>query len=162
MSLQRIAIVNAKGGSGKSTVAMNLATFFAAAHHRTVIMDYDPQGSCFHWHIRRSASCSEIVVRDAVNLQSRQTRTFQLSLPSGTEHLIMDTPAGLTGARLGLFLQKSDVILIPVAPSALDVQATSLFLRSLVKEHRVRTRQVRVGVIINRLRKGMDIYPALL
>jgi len=162
MSLQRISIVNAKGGSGKSTIAMNLAVFFASAHHRTVILDYDPQGSCYHWNRQRPACCTEIDVRDAINLQSKQTRTFQLSLPVGIEHLIMDTPAGLADARLSLFLQKSDIVLVPVAASALDVQASGQFLRSLMNEPRLRSGQVRVGVIINRLRSGMSVYKPLM
>lgn len=161
MPLQRISIINAKGGSGKSTIAMNLAVFFASAHHRTVVLDYDPQGSCYHWNLQRPAYCADIDVRDAVNLQSKQTRTFQLSLPAGIEHLIMDTPAGLADARLSLFLQKSDIVLVPVAASALDVQASGQFLRNLVKEPRVRAGQVRVGVIINRLRSGSTVYRPL-
>jgi len=162
MSLQRISIINAKGGSGKSTIAMNLAVFFASAHHRTVILDYDPQGSCYHWNLQRPAFCVDIDVRDAVNLQSKQTRTFQLSLPAGIEHLIMDTPAGLTETRLSLFLQKSDIVMVPVAASALDVQASGQFLRTLVKEPRVRSGQVRIGVIINRLRSGSTVYRPLM
>ncbi len=162
MSLQRISIINAKGGSGKSTIAMNLAVFFASAHHRTVVLDYDPQGSCYHWNLQRPSFCAEIDVRDAINLQSKQTRTFQLSLPVGIEHLIMDTPAGLAEARLSLFLQKSDTVLVPVAASALDVQASGQFLKNLVKEARIRSGQVRIGVIINRLRSESTVYKPLL
>ena len=47
--MQRIVVLNPKGGSGKTTIAVNLASYFASRQQRPVLMDFDPQGSSLRW-----------------------------------------------------------------------------------------------------------------
>ncbi len=152
MTVQRIALVNAKGGSGKSTIATNLAVFFAAAQRRTVLMDFDPQGSSSCWHGLRAPHLPDIHLIDTTRMQARQTRVFQMAMPAGTERLIIDTPAGINGVLLQTVLNKCDTILVPVVPSPIDIRATAVFLHQLSKEPRVRQGQLRIAVIANRIR----------
>ncbi len=162
MTIQRIALVNAKGGSGKSTIATNLSVFFSSARRRTVLMDFDPQGSSSHWHAQRSPQYSPIHLINTSHLQSRQTRAFQMALPPGSECLVIDTPAGIQGGLLQSILDRSDTLLVPVVPSPIDVRATAAFLTQLGKEPAIRRGRVRVAVIANRVSPDCRAYPALL
>ena len=53
--MQRIVVLNPKGGSGKTTIAINLASYLASRGHTPVLMDYDPQGSSVRWVRKRRA-----------------------------------------------------------------------------------------------------------
>ncbi len=162
MTIQRIALVNAKGGSGKSTLATNLSVFFSSARRRTVLMDFDPQGSSSHWHAQRPPRCPSIHLIDTSQLHSRQTRAFQMALPPGTECLVVDTPAGTQGALLQSVLDRVDTLLIPVVPSPIDVRATAVFLEQLSKEPAIRRGRIRTAVVANRVGPDCRAYPAML
>ena len=89
-------VINPKGGSGKTTVAINLASYFAAQGVRTAIVDYDPQGSSLNWLNLRSASQNPIVAANAAP-QKTGLRTMRMHIPPETQQLVIDAPAGATG-----------------------------------------------------------------
>ncbi|MBV8853987.1 MAG: AAA family ATPase, partial [Sinobacteraceae bacterium] len=88
-------VLNPKGGSGKTTIATNLASYFAARQQRPVLMDYDPQGSSLRWAKKRQAAQPPIHVIAAFQKDTRTTRAFQLRIPDNTTHVIVDTPAAV-------------------------------------------------------------------
>jgi len=160
---RRILIANGKGGCGKTTVATNLAGYYAANNYSTALLDYDPQGSSMQWvSLRNETSWPGIHGVAAHRRPGAQvTRTFQLRIPPETERVILDAPAGVHGHQLVEMIREVDVVLIPVLPSAIDIHAVSRFIEELLLVGRVRSRAIRVGVIANRIRENSPVYQSL-
>src|SRR4029453_18199306 len=110
-------VINPKGGSGKTTVATNLASYFAANGIQTAMMDYDPQGSTLNWLRLRPPTARKIHGANAAP-QKTGLRSIGMHVPGDTRQLIIDAPAGASGIALQEMLSRSHCILIPVAPSA--------------------------------------------
>jgi chromosome partitioning protein len=153
-------VINPKGGSGKTTLSTNLASYFAANAVPTAVMDYDPQGSTINWLKLRSPQAPRIHGANAAP-QRTQLRSVQMHVPMGTQQLIIDAPAGATGLLLQDMLSRTDSIIIPVAPSAIDIHATANFIRDLLLSGRIRTRNIRLAVVANKVRKSMPVYQPL-
>ena len=161
-TMQRIIVINTKGGCGKTTIATNLASYYASNGFVTALMDYDPQGSSTRWLKLRPRDKEEIHGINAHKRQSMQaTRAWQTRVPSGTERLIIDAPAGIAGEALYSFVQQVDTILIPVLPSPIDIHSATAFIKDLLLIGKVRNLGVRVGVIANRTRKNTLVYQSL-
>ena len=153
-------VINTKGGSGKTTVTTNLASYFASKRIPTAVMDFDPQGSTLAWLGVRSAEAPRIHGANAAP-QRTGLRSFAMQVPSETRQLIIDAPAGASGMLLQDMLARADAILIPVASSAIDIRATANFIRDLMLSGRLRARNIRLGVIANKVRKSMPVYEPL-
>src|SRR4029079_1199276 len=97
---QKIVVLNPKGGSGKSTVATNLAAYYARAGGRVALMDYDPQGSSMRWLRLRPTVLPAIHGIAAYEKKGGVTRAFALRTPPGTERLVVDTPAAVTAQQM--------------------------------------------------------------
>lgn len=160
--LQRILVLNSKGGCGKTTIATNLASYFASAGYQTALIDHDPQGSSMQWVSLRPKEKPPIyAVSAAERARTGVTQTWQRRVPPGTNRIIMDAPAGVMGPQLQDFARQVDVILIPVLPSPIDIHAVSRFIEDLLLVGKVRSFGVHVGVIANRVKKNTVVYDAL-
>jgi len=160
--MQRIIVINTKGGCGKTTIATNLASLYAGQGFVTALMDYDPQGSSTRWLKLRPKDKQDVHGINAHQRQSMQaTRAWQMRLPAETERLIIDAPAGVAGETLHNFVQQVDTILIPVLPSPIDIHSATAFIKDLLLIGKVRSFGVRVGVIANRTRKNTLVYQSL-
>ena len=159
---QRIIVINPKGGSGKTTVATNLAAYYAAAGLNTVLMDYDPQASSTRWLKKRGPALPPIHGITAFEKNARVTRSFQLMLPTGTDRVVIDTPAALSGQDMPELVRGADAILVPVLPSDIDIHACSKCISDLLLVAKVRRSEKRIGVIANRTRRGTLILGTLL
>jgi chromosome partitioning protein len=153
-------VINPKGGSGKTTVAINLASYFASQGVSTAIVDYDPQGSSLNWLNLRSASQHPIHAANAAP-QKTGLRTMRMHIPPETQQLVIDAPAGATGFVLQEMLSRAHCILLPVAPSAIDIHATANFIRDLLLTGRIRARNIKLGVVANKVRNSMPTYAPL-
>jgi chromosome partitioning protein len=153
-------VINPKGGSGKTTVATNLASYFAANGMATAMMDYDPQGSTMNWLRIRPAHAHKIHGANAAP-QKTGLRTLGMHVPSGTQQLIIDAPAGASGLALQEMLSRAHCVLIPVAPSAIDIHATANFIRDLLLTGKIRANNIRIAVVANRVRKANPVYEPL-
>jgi len=154
-------VINSKGGSGKTTVATNLASYFAALDIPTTIMDYDPQGSSLHWLRVRTQPGARIYGANAAPQKGGRIRSVEMHVPADTQQLLIDAPAGTSGLLLQEMLSRTDCILIPVAPSAIDIHATANFVRDLLLVGRIRTRNIQLAVVANRVRSSMPVYQPL-
>lgn len=159
--MQTILVLNSKGGCGKSTIAINLASYYASCGLKAALVDYDPQGSSLQWLNLRSANAPLIHGVNACRTRTGITRTWQMRPPNDTDHVIIDAPAGTTGGALQEMLRRTDIIVIPVTPSPIDIHATSDFVRELLLIGKVRARGIHVGVIANRVRRDGQQYEPL-
>jgi chromosome partitioning protein len=154
-------VINPKGGSGKTTVTTALASYFAARAVPVTVMDYDPQGSSLNWLRLRDTLHNRIHGANAAPQKGNRLRGIEMHVPADTEQLIIDAPAGASGLLLQEMLARTDCILIPVAPSAIDIHATANFIRDLLLAGRIRMRNIRLGVVANRVRNSMPTYEPL-
>ena len=154
-------VINPKGGSGKTMIATNLAAYFAAAHIPTALMDYDPQGSTLNWLRQRPAGVPRIYGANAAPAKAGRMRSLDMRIPEDTRQLVIDAPAGTTGLLLQEMLARTHCILIPVAPSPMDIHATANFIRDLLLTGKIRTHNIRLAVVANRVRKSNPVYQPL-
>jgi len=147
--------MNAKGGCGKTTIATNLATWYADDGRRVAIMDFDPQRSSLDWLLARDdyEGVPAIEGVDAVDQEARAAH--------GTEVALLDAPAGIYGSEVTHLLRRADVLLVPVLPSPIDMRAAARFIDELLKSGRVSRGQTRIALIANRVRENTRIYHAL-
>lgn len=161
--MQKIIVINSKGGCGKTTIATNLASQFANQNLATALLDFDPQGSSIRWLSQRPESKPKIYGVHVATSQrnSSLTRSFQMRVPTETERVVIDSPAGISGNELRDFIRQADTILIPVLPSSIDVHAVTRFIEDLLIIGKVRQMGIRVGVLANRVKKNTLTYQAL-
>lgn len=141
-----IVVANPKGGVGKSTLATNIAGYFAARGHAVMLGDVDRQQSSRTWLSLRPAGLPLIRTWDVTD--ERLVRP-----PKGTTHVVLDTPAGLHGRRLDEVLKLADKVLIPLQPSIFDIHATHQFITEL-RAHK-RARNIDVVLVGMRTREGL-------
>lgn len=154
-------VINPKGGSGKTTVATNLASYFAANKVATALMDYDPQGSSLNWLKQRPMDVARIHGANAAPAKPGRLRSMDMRIPEDTRQLVIDAPAGAAGLLLQEMLGRTNCILIPVAPSSIDIHATANFIRDLLLAGRIRANNIRLGVVANRVKKAVPVYQPL-
>lgn len=160
--MRRIILLNAKGGCGKTTIATNLASYYASQGRSTTLIDYDPQGSSMKWLSNRSWERAHIHGIAAFQKpRGAMTRAFQMSVPPGTERVVMDAPAGVAGAQLLELVRSVDTIIIPVLPSPIDIHAASRFIQELLLVGKVRSLNIRLGVVANRVKPNTLVFHAL-
>jgi chromosome partitioning protein len=160
--MQRIVVLNPKGGSGKTTIAINLASYLAARGHRPVLMDFDPQGSSVRWVKKRKPAQAPVHVIAAFEKDTRTTRAFQLRVPDFATHVVIDTPAALESRQLPEMTRDADKIIVPVLPSDIDIHACSRCIGDLLLVAKIRREDNRLGVIANRIRRNTLVYQALI
>jgi len=140
-----IVVANPKGGVGKTTLATNLAGWFAARGDKVMLGDVDRQQSSRTWLDLRPAGLPPIATWET-------SHDHVVRPPKGTTHVVLDTPAGLHGKRLDEVMKLADKVLIPLQPSIFDIHATSDFVRAVV-EHR-RSEHVGMAIVGMRTREG--------
>ncbi|MBP6439612.1 MAG: ParA family protein, partial [Thermomonas sp.] len=112
----------------------------------TALVDADPQESATRWCQRRAGMASAVLPLDGTR------KNWRKALPSGTQRVIIDAPAGAMERDLEDFLDIADAVVVPIQPSALDIEASVRFVESLGKHPRVRKGKLRVGLLGNRLK----------
>ncbi len=150
--MRTIMLMNAKGGCGKTTLATNIATWFADEGAKVAIADFDPQRSSLDWLEARNdyEGIPAIQGIDAVNGPVRAA--------PGTDYLIIDAPAGTHAKALGAIIRRAQTVILPVLPSPIDMRACARFLEELFLNGRVSDKKVRVGIVANRVREHTRIY----
>jgi chromosome partitioning protein len=145
--MKTVLVASSKGGVGKTTIATHIAAQAAIEGLRTALVDADPQESSTRWAQRRALLESAVLPLDGT-----RRKAWRKHLPDDTQRLVIDAAAGAMADDLDSFLEYADAVLVPVQPSALDIDATVPFLDSLAKHPRVRKGQLRVGLVGNKIK----------
>jgi chromosome partitioning protein len=160
--MQRIIVLNPKGGSGKTTVASNLAACFAAKGQRPALMDLDPQGSSMRWLRKRPEENPAIHGIAAFERSAAVTRSWQLRIPAECGAVIVDTPAAIEPHSFPEITRGADAVLVPVMPSDIDIHATAKCIADLLLVAKIRRSENRIGIIANRVRANTLVSQALM
>lgn len=147
-------VMNAKGGCGKSTLATNIASYFADEGYGVALADYDPQRSSLDWLDRRPANRPAIAAVAGYEDGLRRA-------PRNADVIVIDAPARSHGRELTELVRHAETILVPVLPSTIDMQATDRFIEELKNVGKVERKEVKIGVVANRVREYTLIWEEL-
>lgn len=140
--MQAVLVANPKGGAGKTTLATNLAGYFANAGKQTTLCDLDRQQSSLRWIAFRAPELPPITGYYGGN-------QIVLNLPREADWVVVDAPAGLQGYKLSDHIRAVDKVLVPVVPSVFDMAATEDFLNSIRND--IRGLRNKVGIVAMRV-----------
>ena len=129
-----ILVANPKGGSGKTTLSINLAGCLASQGQRVAMLDLDRQKSASQWLVMRDVALPRVEL-------------LREGLKGGGDWLVIDSPAGLHGKSLERALKLAHKVVVPIAPSLFDIRASQEFLAALHAEKAVRKTHGFVGVV---------------
>ena len=153
--MRHIMVMNAKGGCGKSTLATNIAAYFAAEEGQSVALaDYDPQRSSLDWLERRPDNRPEIV---GINAYEEGLKR----VPRSADVVVIDAPARSHGSELTNLVRHAETIIVPVLPSTIDMQASNRFIQELKDVGKVQRKQAKIAVVANRVREYTLIFEEL-
>src|SRR5258708_19816719 len=97
MRMNTTLVINSKGGSGKTTIATNLASYFAANGVPTTVMDYDPQGSSMNWLRLRTQTGTRLHGANAAPQKNGRIPGVEMYMPADTQQLLIDAPSPSSG-----------------------------------------------------------------
>ena len=151
--MRSILVVNPKGGCGKTTIATNLATYYAVWGTSIALVDLDPQQSSMEW--LRVRPDSENHIQGFNGLEGR------IYPNPDTERVIYDAPARTNTEKVAKLIKLVDVVIIPVLPSAIDMRVAASFVADIVTKIRKNNSRALIGVVANRSQENYQSYKAL-
>ena len=155
MATQVTAVINQKGGAGKTTLAMNLAAGLAR-RAETVVIDLDPQGSSLQWASLGSAPFPATVKQIGGKWDARTLHQNYRAY----RHMVLDCPPSLDSHASLQALRACDVALIPVLPSPIDLWA-SLRLPQEIEEARRENKALKAYLVLNQLEPKSALSAAM-
>jgi chromosome partitioning protein len=147
-------VLNAKGGCGKSTLATNIASYFATEGAAVALADFDPQRSSLDWLERRPENRAKIAGVAAFEGGFRR-------VPRNSDIVVVDAPARSHGKELDDLVKHAETIVIPVLPSTIDMQATTTFISELKSVGKIQRKQAKIATVANRVRDNTLIWDDL-
>lgn len=145
--MRSILVLNAKGGSGKTTIATNLAGYYAAEGAKVALADFDPQGSSIDWLRQRADTLPRIAGIDAANGPYR--------VPRNTDVVVMDAPSRTHDEQqLASLLRRAQTVIVPVVPSPIDIRAAQRFFGELRAVRTLVQNDVKIATVASRVRDG--------
>jgi len=151
--MRSILVVNPKGGCGKTTIATNLATYYAVWGMSTALVDLDPQQSSMEW--------LRVRPKDENPIQGFNGLKGKIYPDADTERVIYDCPARTDSKKVARLIELVDVVIIPVMPSAIDMRVAASFVADIVGKVKESNSKAIMGVVANRTQKNYHSYKAL-
>lgn len=152
--MRSILVVNPKGGCGKTTIATNLATYYAVWDTSTALVDLDPQQSSMEWLRVRPKTENKI--------QGFNGLKGKIYPDEDTQRVIYDAPARTDNAKVARLIKLVDAVIIPVLPSAIDMRVAAGFIADIVGRIRKNNADAAIGVVANRTHKNYQSYAVLM
>lgn len=153
--MRTIMVFNPKGGSGKTTLATNLASYYANQGQSVLMVDYDPQESSLEWIDARDTKSKLIPIYGMSGVEEK-VRKFR-----DTDVMIMDAPAAVHGKDMRELLKLVETLIIPVIPSPIDMRAAAHFIEAILSERRVSQKKLRLALVANRVKERSKAYHSL-
>lgn len=154
MTIRSILVLNAKGGCGKSTIATNLASYFAWEEEKSVaLVDFDPQASSMEWLQARGEEWPEI--------RGYAAYRDNIRIPVNVDVVIYDAPARVSSTEIASLVRRAETVIIPVLPSPIDIRAAAHFIRDLLTVGKISREQTKLAIVANRVRENTLIYHTL-
>ncbi|HEX7238532.1 MAG TPA: DUF2934 domain-containing protein [Gammaproteobacteria bacterium] len=150
--------MNPKGGCGKTTLATNLAGWFALRGPPPTVVDCDPLGFSTRWVENRAPERPKVYGLATGPLTAQST----IEVPADSSVVIIDLPAAITGEQLHAFVYLADSLLLPVTPSDIDVYSATRFIAELLLDAQLDRRDRRVGIVANRVRERTRSFAMLM
>jgi chromosome partitioning protein len=144
-----LAVVNQKGGTGKSTVATNIASCFAAEGREVLLIDADPQHTALDWRADRP---NDQPLLQAIGLPVRNLHQELEPFRRKYEVIIIDGGGRIT-ATARAAVMASDFIIVPILPSKPDLLSTQDFFREVINEVTA-VKDIQGAILINQVQTG--------
>ncbi len=159
-SPDKIVILNPKGGCGKTTLATNLASYYAMRGPPPTLVDCDPGGYSMRWIDKRPAERPPIHGFSAYDHCIRNDRP--LHFWPGSHEMIVDLPAALSPDQLFEQTYDATSILIPIVPSEIDICSAASFIADLLLVAQLDRRDRNLAIVANRTRQNTKSYRMLM
>lgn len=144
--MRTILVLNAKGGSGKTTIATNLAGYYASEGAKVALVDLDPQGSSVDWARARPADRPKIAAVEGFKKGVR--------VPRSTDVVVMDAPSRTHDEQLTALVRRAQTIVMPIVPSPIDIRAAQRFLGEIRELRNLIETDVKIATVANRVREN--------
>ncbi|MCG7497139.1 ParA family protein [Vibrio sp. Of7-15] len=138
-------VINRKGGAGKSTLAISIASWYAHQGFKTEIVDLDPQGTSYFW-----GSKNEGVRAQKFLPTSNIPFSLALRLEADTHLTVVDSPSNFSQFEMEKYVSMVDKIIFPVQPSPIDVHSMLGFVKSLISSKVFHSNEVELAFVITR------------
>lgn len=150
MNMKTIAILNQKGGSGKTTISINMTEALRRQDKNVVLVDSDPQGSARDWAAAAQECPFPVVGID------RPTIDRDIKAITDRDFIIIDGAPQIANLAVSA-IKAADIVLIPVQPSGLDVWATADMVDIIKQRIDITEGKLKAAFVINRLIKNTKI-----
>ncbi len=147
MGARVIAVVNQKGGAGKTTVAMLLAGALGEAGHRVLVADADPQNTARHWAGQGVGFPAE--VEDYSGEEGKLHKRLRKRLDE-FDYVVIDSPPAASAPVTGSALRLAHLALVPIVPSPLDIWASAR-IREAIEAARMKNPELHARIVLNQL-----------
>ena len=161
-NLHKIVILNPKGGSGKTTLATNLASYYARRGPPPTLIDCDPLGYSMRWLENRSAQAPKVYGFAAHEHCTESGKNPELHAWPGSRQMIVDLPAAIPENQLYYQTYDAGSILIPITPSEIDIYSAARFIANLLLVAQFDRRKRNLAIIANRTRKNTISFRMLM
>jgi len=148
--MRTILVVNPKGGCGKTTIATNLAGYYATKGISISLVDLDQQRSSYIWAKSRPDDAGKI------NIYTETQPAYT------TQRIIFDCPAQIDIDLTADLINKSDIIIMPINPSVIDHRAAFKFIfdvRGMIRQDACK--HIQIGLVANRANTGFNSFQEL-